>query len=142
MIQIKHIMLYFGVFLLIPVLLYGQVDELHEETFKSPRTAVICSAIFPGIGQLYNGKWVKASVLGGLEVYTLYRTYSFHQDYQETADKNYQINRNKHSWYSAGIYLYAMLDAYVDAHLTRLPEGNLVYDPVNKGIFFAFVMEF
>ncbi|MCD6233877.1 MAG: hypothetical protein J7K63_02405 [Candidatus Marinimicrobia bacterium] len=129
--------------LLLPVYLTGQEDGNNVESFKNPRTAVLCSAFFPGAGQMYNGKWLKAGILSGLEVYTLYRAHAFHEDYkQDTTDKDSQINRNKHLWYAAGVYVYAMLDAYVDAHISSFPEGNLVFDPVNRTLKFALILEF
>ncbi len=113
------------------------------ETFKNPATAVICSAILPGAGQVYNGMWLKAGLMAGLETYTLYRAWSFHEDYKkDRSDKESQINRNKHLWYAAGTYVYAMLDAYVDAHLSSFPEGSLVYVPSENRIMLALSLEF
>jgi len=129
--------------LLIPVMLTGQEDVKGVDLYKNPRTAVLCSALFPGAGQMYNGKWLKAGILSGLEGYTLYRAHTFHEEYQQDlTDKDAQINRNKHLWYAAGVYVYAMLDAYVDAHLSSFPEGNLVFDPVNRSLQFALILEF
>lgn len=35
--------------------------------------------------------------------------------------------RNKRIWWSVGIYIMTMLDAYVDAHLSDFPEGDLEF---------------
>ncbi len=35
--------------------------------------------------------------------------------------------RNKRLWWCVGIYVMAMLDAYVDAHLSDFPEGDLEF---------------
>lgn len=129
--------------LLLPVILTGQEVEPSVDSYKNPRTAVLCSALFPGAGQIYNGKWLKAGILSGLEGYTLYRAHIFHEDYQrDRTDTEAQINRNKHLWYAAGVYVYSMLDAYVDAHLSSFPVGNLAFDPVNRSLQFALILEF
>jgi hypothetical protein len=128
---------------LVPVLTRGQDEEDITASFKDPRTAVICSALFPGAGQIYNRKWLKAGLMTGLEVYTLYRARSFHENYKnDTSDKESQINRNKHLWYAAGVYVYAMLDAFVDAHLSSFPEGSLVYIPSEKRMNLVLTLEF
>lgn len=138
-----RVLILMTIFVLIPVGLWGQDSETPVDSFKNPGTAVMFSAFFPGAGQVYNEKWLKAGILSGLEVFTLYRARSFHQDYQiDSTDKDSQIRRNKHLWYAAGVYVYAMLDAYVDAHLSSFPEGNLVFDPVNKQLQFALILEF
>ncbi|MDK2977237.1 MAG: hypothetical protein PWP06_1712 [Candidatus Marinimicrobia bacterium] len=129
--------------LLFPVILIGQEEGIPVDSYKNPRTAVLCSALFPGAGQIYNGKWLKAGIFSGFEVYTLYKAHIFHEDYQQDpTNKNAQINRNKHLWYAAGVYVYAMLDAYVDAHLSSFPEGNLVFNPVDRSFQFALILEF
>jgi hypothetical protein len=35
--------------------------------------------------------------------------------------------RNKRMWWSVGVYIISMLDAYVDAHLSDFPEGDLEF---------------
>jgi hypothetical protein len=116
---------------------------LDAVSYKNPRTAVALSAVLPGAGQLYNGKLVKAAVIMGAESYTLYKAREYHRMFEkDRTDKDVQINRNKHLWYTAGIYVYAMLDALVDAHLSSFPEGSLVLDPERRGVCFVLTMEF
>lgn len=124
----------------------------------SPRKAVIYSAIFPGLGQIYNRKyWKLPIVYGGFVGLTYAITWNngYYQDYlgayQDIMDDNPETN----SWHkmlpygrdpettdvkwftdvlqqrkdyfryyrdlsiiaSVGLYLVAMVDAYVDAQL-------------------------
>lgn len=101
------------------------------------------SAVMPGAGQIYNEKWLKAAMMMGSEAYTLYKAREFHRMFdKDRSDKVSLINRNKHLWYSAGIYVYAMLDALVDAHLSSFPDASLVFEPDRRSICFVLTLEF
>ena len=122
---------------------WAQELKIDEINYKNPRVAVALSAVMPGAGQIYNGKWLKAAAMTGSEVYTLYKAREYHRMFEkDKTDKISQINRNKHLWYSAGIYVYAMLDALVDAHLSAFPEGSLVIEPDKKSVCFVLTLEF
>ncbi len=102
---------------------------------KSPRGAVIRAAVFPGWGQWYNGKKFKAVLAFGTEVGFLSASIWHNQrvvtrlgdEYTEDYKKEYRefhLNmRNQYIWYLAGAILYAMADAYVDAHLHEFDES-------------------
>ena len=94
---------------------------------KSPRTALIRSALFPGWGQWYNGQKIKAIlVLGGeatLIGYSIFyhnkaarSTEAYQRDY-------YEYNGNRFIWWLAGLHVLSILDAYVDAHLWDFDVG-------------------
>jgi hypothetical protein len=112
-----------------------------QERKVSPRTSLLMSTVMPGWGQLANGKRTKgvlcfatgAGLLGkyliedrradraleraGLattnsEYLTYYNQYSSHFDRKEDV-----------VWWAVFFWLYAMVDAYVDAHLVGFDEG-------------------
>lgn len=110
-----------------------------EPEKKSPRGAVIRSAIFPGWGQWYNGKKFKALLAFGTEIGFISAAVWHNQRVvywmdasrtNETAEyrdlnKNFHIDmRNQFVWYFAGALLVSMADAYVDAHLADFDEST------------------
>ena len=115
---------------------------------KNPRTAMLCSIVFPGLGQIYNEKAFKAVIAFGVETYYLMNilhNYRMADDWfkkRESYDRfqpcfpgseDLCLNsdgRHANAWYeeytertidwvwwTAGVVLIVMLDAYVDAHL-------------------------
>jgi hypothetical protein len=112
---------------------------------KNPRTAMLCSLAFPGLGQIYNEKPFKAVIALGLETYYImnivtscrnaddalqerdsYEQYIPCGDNMclnpewETANAWYEEYKERTIdwvWWTSGIVLLVMLDAYVDAHL-------------------------
>ncbi len=106
-------------------LMYGNTDSVK---IKNPKTAFYFSTI-PGLGQLYNGKIIKAILFVSLE-YAAYDAWSRNKyifnnydsgDYK-SKKKRYLEKRNKYAWWMAFIYVYGMLDAVVDAHLSNFNE--------------------
>jgi hypothetical protein len=105
---------------------------------KSPRAAVMRALIFPGWGQWYNEKKFKALLSFGTEigfvsaaiwhnqrvVTPLDESQQQYTDQYKLQYKEFHINmRNQYVWYLAGAILYAMADAYVDAHLFDFDES-------------------
>jgi len=98
-----------------------EVDSLKA---KTPANAAKYGAIFPGGGQVYNGRWLKAAFLLSLEAASIYQ-WSLNGDIYKNYDSgNYSLRkhrylekRNKYAWWAVFIYIYGMLDAVVDAHL-------------------------
>ncbi len=112
---------------------------------KNPRTAMLCALAFPGLGQIYNERPFKAVIALGVETYyimNIVHNYRKADDYLKQRDsldqyvpcgENMCLNnewRNANSWYeeykertidwiwwTSGVILLVMLDAYVDAHL-------------------------
>lgn len=90
----------------------------------NPTGAAVRSLILPGWGQAYVQQPFKAAIYGGLEFGFILSTYRQHRLFKEALDDNrendaeaYKENRNKISWYIAGVIIISMMDAYVDAHL-------------------------
>lgn len=89
---------------------------------RNPAGAMIRSAVVPGWGQFYNGKWFKGIVIAGVEAGLLTNAVVLHQYMQaaETQEERdfYWDNRNLSLWWLGASILYSMADAYVDAHLS------------------------
>ena len=94
---------------------------------KSPRGAVLRSALIPGWGQWYNGQKLKALLVLGVELGLAGNSVYFNQlAVQSTTDwerEFYQNNRSQYLWWFLGVYLLNLLDAYVDAHLWDFDAG-------------------
>ncbi len=96
---------------------------------KDPKTAGYLGLVFPGLGQVYNGKYIKAAIIMGLEVasYVQFQeNRELYRDYDPTTMDlrrvQYLQKRNKFAWWMAILYIYGTLDAIVDAHLDNFDE--------------------
>ena len=119
---------------------------------KSPWLAVGLSAIFPGLGQLYNESYWKLPIIGfftGLLGYEIISNNSKFLDYRDRyaatqtpenpngdtrlreLRESYRDLRDQNLLYFGLFYLIDMADAYVDAHLYDFS----VSDKVNIGLF-------
>ena len=91
-------------------------------TAFSPRSAMIRSALLPGLGQVYNRKWLKAALVFGTEAALAGNAVLMNQRMlaSESEDEHdfYEYYRGSFVWWFAGIYLLNILDAYVDAQLS------------------------
>ena len=90
---------------------------------KDSKKAFIYS-LFPGMGQAYNGKWIKSALVIGLEASAYVSWQENLKKYRDYDSNDYPLNRhrylekrNKFAWWMGIIYIYAMIDAIVDAHL-------------------------
>ena len=72
----------------------------------------------PGLGQLYNGKHLKALGFVAGEYMALSRYNKFKQ-------ANHIGLRNTYAWWIIGLYIWNILDAYVDAQLSTFPIKRL-----------------
>ncbi len=94
---------------------------------RSPRGAMLRSLVLPGGGQFYNGKWFKGLVIGGTEVGLVIDAIVQNQWAQESDyyyDKEfYRENRSLAIWWLAGVVLYSVTDAFVDAHLADFDDS-------------------
>ena len=98
---------------------------------KDPRIATY-AALIPGGGKVYNGRLIKALAvvtleglaLGAwLEHSELYDSYDPDDDTMFHLRKHrYLEKRNKYAWWVGFIYVYGMIDALVDAHLSPFTE--------------------
>ena len=102
---------------------YGQ--DLKKERIKDPKKAFYFSLI-PGMGQVYNGKLLKSAIVIGLEIAAYNACLNNLEIYNNYENGNYPLRkhrylekRNKYTWWVGIIYVYAMVDAVVDAHLYK-----------------------
>ena len=111
-----------SLFLLL-VLTVGKSQDTTVITIKSPKKAFALSLV-PGLGQVYNGKWIKSALIIGLEV-SSFMAWRLNLDRYNNYDSNnfplrkyrYLEKRNKYAWWMGIIYVYSMIDAVVDSHL-------------------------
>jgi len=117
-----------------------------EAARRSPTVAMWRSLALPGWGQVYNGKRFKAGVIIGAEIYTLYQTttrivaaYGYRRDAraEPNGDRKKElyaahdatvIDAEFWGWLFVGTVAYAMMDAYVDAHLADWEVKDLPAD--------------
>lgn len=94
---------------------------------KSPRTAVIRSALIPGWGQWYNEKKLKAIVVFGGEAALVGTAIGYHRlaaKSETDLERDFYLdNKSKFLWYLVAVHLLNMLDAYIDAHLWDFDTG-------------------
>jgi len=108
-----------------------------EHKSKSPRKAMLFSALLPGAGQLYNESYWKVPVVVGFGIYFASqwlhnnRLYGDYRDqYAQSLLQNpagnsrllqirefYKDQRDTFTWYMAILYFVNVADAYVDASL-------------------------
>ena len=92
----------------------SQISEIDSSKIKNPALAWKASFI-PGLGQIYNEKYLKFSLLLSGEVYAINKF-----NYLNNNDNI--TKRNTYAWWIVGMYFYSILDAYVDAHLSTFPK--------------------
>ena len=75
-------------------------------------------SVIPGMGQLYNGKYLKAIGFLSVEYFAVNRFIEL--------ENNDSIGlRNTYGWWVFGLFVWNMLDAYVDAQLSTFPIKRL-----------------
>jgi len=117
----------------------------------SPAGALLRSAMYPGWGQLANGKPVKAFVIMAVETYLAGVAISAHRRTNDIAEAArfatteeeiaryeerlgaYEERRDAYLWWLGAAVLYSMLDAYVDANLAGVRESTSTPVPVLQG---------
>ena len=79
----------------------------------------------PGLGQVYNGKYLKAIGFIGAEYYAVNRLIDLKEEGRTGL-------RNTYGWWVFGLFVWNILDSYVDAHLSTFPikqlESSIVHD--------------
>ena len=109
-------------------------DQIDSTQLKKPEMAFRASVI-PGGGQIYNGKFFKAlslALLEGMAYNSWLENAAIYKDY-DTDDyplrkHRYLEKRNKYAWWVGFIYVYGMIDAVVDAHLS--PFNDVMASPI------------
>lgn len=120
---------------------------------RSMSTSALASALVPGLGQILNGRYSKAALLymgvggavasfhGRQEMVEFWKTESdiAFAEGRGTAVPNEQADffrkrRNQYAWGLGLIYIYQILDAAVDARLSRIDEASpLALEPSPLG---------
>jgi len=129
-------------FPIILILMIGFVFALplKEEKLKNSKIAFYWSLV-PGLGQAYNGKWVKSISIVGLEYAACaawIENKNFYNNYEKDSNPDklpkhrYLQKRNKYAWWIGFIYVYGMIDAVVDAHLHNF--DHLMASPLESEI--------
>lgn len=114
--------------LLLSYNLSAQINEVDSTLIKNPRQAFLFSLI-PGGGQFYNQKYIKGSLVMGLETLALYSWLENSKIYKNYDSEEYSLRqnrylekRNKYAWWVIFLYFYSMIDAMVDAHLSPFDD--------------------
>ncbi len=127
---------------------------------KNARLAMLCTLLFPGLGQMYNERPFKAIIAMGIESIYLSRILLNHR-YSRRAEQlrdslpvgssewnrqdwwveEYKERRLDWIWWSSGVLVVLLIDAYVDAHLYDMNvavEGVSLEGGGGIGIVIAF----
>ena len=73
--------------------------------------------LIPFVCQIKNEEYIKAGVLVGAQFYAADR-FVFHNS------KNQIAKRNTYAWWVISLYLYGIIDSYVDYSLKNFPSEN------------------
>ena len=116
--------------------IYGEDGK--KKYTQNPKKAFYYSLI-PGLGQVYNKKWLKSFVIIGSEI-TFYQLWQKNLEYYKNYDTNnyplkkhrYLEKRNKYAWWIGLVYIYSMIDSVVDAHLFEF--NSLMEKPIVESL--------
>ena len=75
-------------------------------------------ALIPGMGQLYNGKYFKAFGTIATEYFAIEK-FIYYKDLNKIG------MRNTYAWWIIGIYIWSILDSYVEAQLSTFPNKKI-----------------
>jgi len=128
-------------------------SRLHRGRFDAPRWVMLRSLAVPGWGQLHNGSWLKAVLLGGGETAIISglveddrrirrlraqadaaRAEGDNDGFNAAVDAyNQRLNHFvSRQWLLGGLLVYSLMDAYVDAHFKDF-KVEFEYDPALPG---------
>ncbi len=111
------------------------------ERKKNPQMAMLCSALFPGLGQTYNGRRLKVGVMLGFASYymgNMILNWKYYQasvverdgfvpgsvDYRnaDAYASFYKENARTYLWWSGAVWMLGLIDSWIDAHLYDVRE--------------------
>ena len=102
-------------------LVFSQSSKYSDSTkVRVPSYAWKLSFV-PGLGQIYNGKYLKAAAFIGSEYWAVSR-------FMEFKNEGRIALRNTYAWWVFGLFVWNMLDSYVDAHLSTFPSKRLDFN--------------
>ncbi len=125
----------------------GYINKKNREA--SSNKAILFSAIFPGLGQIYTQSYSSAAVIYLLGIGFLGHAYFNNKlvndlrkekiEYfnQDLAVKYIKV-RNTYLWYLLGLYIYNIFDAYVEAEFSSI-EFKLGYNIKSKSLIFSLI---
>lgn len=127
------------IILLCGTLLAEEPDTLivFQGKMRSPVLAIGLSMVFPAGGQLYNQKWIKGGIFMGAELalggYAAYHYLDYYNNIDAGITSAEALSTAKQfTWFFAAVYVYSLMDAYVDAHLSAFPDEKLILEPDPK----------
>jgi TM2 domain-containing membrane protein YozV len=121
-------------------------EEFVQTKRGHPTGALLMSAFVPGLGQFYNGKYIKGTLIAGGEGYLIYGIYNdwrdadrFERNFKNAVNPitkaaefaNYEKARDRRNlkmWILTAAIFYSMFDAYVDAHLSDFDQKDRSYE--------------
>ena len=106
-----------AILFLISISISQEKGYIDSSKVRNPRLAWKLSAV-PGLGQLYNGKYFKAIGFVAAE-------YTVVNRFNEYKESNHIGLRNTYAWWIIGLYIWGILDAYVDAQLSTFPVKRI-----------------
>jgi hypothetical protein len=127
--------------------------RIPQGRFDAPRWVMLRSLVLPGWGQLHNGSWLKAALLGGGEVWIIggiveddrrvrqlradaerARLQGDNDGFNRAVDAyNSRLDRLvSREWLLGGLLVYSLMDAYVDAHFKDF-KVEFEHDPALPG---------
>ena len=118
---------------LIFVIFVGLTSIIAEDNSKdsvqviSPKKAALW-ALIPGGGQVYNKQYWKAGAILAAETFYIWKfnehriNYRYYKESFPLRKSRYLEKRNKYAWWIGFTWMYGMLDAVVEAHLSRFEE--------------------
>ncbi len=115
-------------------LAFGQQTDSTQ--IKDPVKAAHWALVCPGAGQIYNGKYLKAGLIFTSEILAIWRFDVNRKNYRNFSETmslpqhRYLEKRNKYAWWVGFIYIYGLLDAVVDAHLSTF--DRVMDQPIDK----------
>ena len=102
---------------LINICLAPEGVYIDSSKVRNPRLAWKLSLI-PGLGQLYNGKLLKAMGFLGGEYFAV-------RGFIKFRDAQHIGLRNTYAWWVFGLFVWNIMDAYVDAQMSTFPVKRL-----------------
>jgi len=108
---------YIILFIILSIAVSQNVEYVDSTKVRDPQIAWKLSFI-PGLGQLYNGNYMKA--LGFMA-----GEYIAVSNFNKYSKLNRIEMRNTYAWWIVGLYVWNLVDSYVDAHLSTFPIKRL-----------------
>ena len=102
---------------------FAQDKEYIDSTMVRNPNVALKLGFIPGLGQLYNGKYLKSIGFVVGEYFAITR-------YNEFKEQNRIGLRNTYAWWIIGLYVWNILDSYVDAQLSTFPVKRL--EPIDE----------